>query len=544
MTSPLPEGPLPDIPAGESPLPQRPPPAGGLSLSRRLYLTSTVIAAVVLVTSAVAGWAYYRQVQASNHLVNVVDQERLDAQSLLSDYVNEETGVRGYILSGQVSFLQPYVGGVAAAATDRRRLAALERRDPSAQALLRAVDAAAQQWTAHFAVPAISATAASNSAFATQAQLAAGKAEFDTVRQRFAALNGALTRSAAASTATLRQSRHIFVGVLAMVLLTTLACGLGAARALRSWVTRPLGRLRADVAEVAAGHLERPVSASGPPDLVEVAQDVELMRRRILNEVHVLAEASEELRALNAELARSNLELEQFAYVASHDLQEPLRKVVSFCDLLRRRYGEQLDERAQTYIDYAVDGATRMQALINDLLAFSRVGRTTDEFVDVPLGEVFAHAVSNLETVIKEKGADVTAGPLPTVKGDAALLTTLFQNLIANAIKFNQGPRPWVRVVAEKDGEDWQIQVTDNGIGVEPRFAERIFVIFQRLHGRDEYSGTGIGLALCRKIVEFHGGRIWLDTSYSPGTRMCLSLPVVGEAPLSVPSALPATGDM
>ena len=158
-----------------------------------------------------------------------------------------------------------------------------------------------------------------------------------------------------------------------------------------------------------------------------------------------------------------------------------------------------------------------MQALINDLLAFSRVGRNTSEFEVVPLDDVYRQALVNLDEVIAEAGASVSSAPLPSVRGDRSLLTALFQNLIGNSVKFNEGPRPKAEITARQEGDMWQFAISDNGIGIEPRFADRIFVIFQRLHGRDVYSGTGIGLALCKKIVDFHGGEIWLDTDYSPG---------------------------
>ncbi len=180
------------------------------------------------------------------------------------------------------------------------------------------------------------------------------------------------------------------------------------------------------------------------------------------------------------------------------------------------------------YIAFAVDGATRMQALINDLLAFSRVGRNTSRFETIPLGEVYRQALLNLDDVITAAGAAVSSVDLPSVSGDRSLLTALFQNLIGNGIKLNEDPRPAIEVTARQEGDMWQFAIADNGIGIEPRFAERIFVIFQRLHGRDVYSGTGIGLALCKKIVEFHGGEIWLDTDYSPGARICWSLPTIG----------------
>lgn len=257
------------------------------------------------------------------------------------------------------------------------------------------------------------------------------------------------------------------------------------------------------------------------------------MRQRIVEELDASRAATEALDVHAEELRRSNAELEQFAYVASHDLQEPLRKVASFCQLLEKRYGDKLDERGVEYIGFAVDGAKRMQILINDLLTFSRVGRLNTTESDVDLDSVLDIALSNLATAVEESAAviDRPADGLPTVKGDPTLLTMLWQNLIGNAVKFRgegEAPRVVIDVVrgSGDDAHSWSFSLTDNGIGIAPEFAEKVFVIFQRLHGRDAYTGTGIGLALCKKIVEHHGGMIWIDTSYTGGTRFRFTLPV------------------
>ncbi len=245
------------------------------------------------------------------------------------------------------------------------------------------------------------------------------------------------------------------------------------------------------------------------------------VRERTRELEHQVAERTraEEALAEQAEaLARSNTDLQQFAYVASHDLQEPLRMVASYLQLISRRYQGRLDADADDFIGFAVDGARRMQALIQDLLSYSRVGTYARPLEQIDLERVVAKATANLKVAIDESGAVVTHDPLPAVWADATQMVQLFQNLIGNAIKFRGDRAPVVHVSA-REGEDGTIfSVRDNGIGIEPQYAERIFVIFQRLHTREEYGGTGIGLAVCKKIVERHRGRIWMESAPGRGS--------------------------
>ena len=229
------------------------------------------------------------------------------------------------------------------------------------------------------------------------------------------------------------------------------------------------------------------------------------------------------------ELARSNADLEQFAYVASHDLQEPLRMVASYTQLLARRYAGRLDAEADEFIAFAVDGATRMQQLINDLLAFSRLGTRGQPFAEVDCNAVFADVVANLQAAIEENGAEVAAEPLPTVTGDRQQLVQLLQNLVSNAVKFHGPEAPRVHVSANRKGREWVFAVQDNGIGIGPQYFDRIFVIFQRLHTKEEFPGTGIGLALCQKIVLRHGGRLWVESQPGQGATFHFTIPVQGE---------------
>jgi PAS domain S-box-containing protein len=254
----------------------------------------------------------------------------------------------------------------------------------------------------------------------------------------------------------------------------------------------------------------------------------------IARDVTARRAAEQALEAKAEELSRSNQELEQFAYVASHDLQEPLRMVSNYTQLLGRRYKDQLDADANEFIEFAVDGAKRMQELIHDLLQYARVGTRGKEFKPVAGEEIVADAVNNLTTAIQESVADVVVDPLPTLHCDATQLVQVFQNLIGNAIKFRKpDTRPVIRISSARAERAAVITVADNGIGIEPKYFDRIFQMFQRLHTRSEYPGTGIGLALCKKIVERHGGRIGVVSTAGQGTMFSFTIPDAPDAPLS-----------
>ena len=318
-----------------------------------------------------------------------------------------------------------------------------------------------------------------------------------------------------------------FVGVAIGLLLTVALLALG----LRATAIRPLHQLADQVRRVADGDFEHEVTVRGSREVTSLAADVNTMRERILQELSASHEANAVLQAHATELQRSNAELEQFAYVASHDLQEPLRKVASFSQLLQRRYAGKLDARADQYIEFAVDGAKRMQALINDLLAYSRVGRSDREPALVSSDAALTQARANLAEQIEETGATIETGHLPLVLAELPLLIAVFQNLLSNALKFSGGKPPRVVITVRRDEPFWLFSFSDNGIGIDPEYAERIFVIFQRLHERTAYTGTGIGLAMTRKIIEDFGGRIWLDTTVTEGTRFFFTLPMPPEEP-------------
>jgi PAS domain S-box-containing protein len=235
--------------------------------------------------------------------------------------------------------------------------------------------------------------------------------------------------------------------------------------------------------------------------------------------------AQQELARKVEELARSNAELEQFAYVASHDLQEPLRMVASYTQLLARRYKGKLDSNADEFIGFAVDGAVRMQLLVQDLLSYSRVTTKGQSFQLIDAKAACENALENLRTSIKDSNAIVNVGPLPPVLADARQFMQLFQNLIGNAVKYCDERTPEIHVAAKPDGDQWLFSVQDNGIGIAPQYSERIFQMFQRLHTTKKYSGTGIGLAICRKIVERHGGKIWVEAQPGKGSTFVFTIP-------------------
>jgi signal transduction histidine kinase len=300
-------------------------------------------------------------------------------------------------------------------------------------------------------------------------------------------------------------------------------------------ISVPLRRLQDGIEVIATGNLESRVGTTAADEIGDVAKAFDTMaeqlksitvsRDELTEEIVKRREVEAALYTTNEDLMRSNKELEQFAYVASHDLQEPLRMVSSYTQLLAQRYEGQLDDKAKKYIDYAVDGAVRMQRLINDLLTYSRIGTRGKQPEQIDAHAVLGEAIRNLAAAIEESHALVTTEDLPMVRADASQLALVFQNLIGNAIKFHGPEDPRVHVsVADQAGE-WVFSVRDNGIGIDPQYADRIFVIFQRLHTREEYSGTGIGLAVCKRIVERHGGRIWFESVPGNGSTFFFTIP-------------------
>jgi signal transduction histidine kinase len=500
---------------------------------RQWFAIASVLLGVVTLAGAVAGVVAIVNLSDQRNLV----ADRLDPASnaalrLSNALVNEETGVRGYVLTGQDSFLDPYRTGVAEERRATRELRRLVDDDEleSISGDLERVERRVRAWRRGYARPTIRRVRGEGRGAIGTAGVERGGRLFDRVRRATRRQEVGLAAARAQGREDLADaatSLSVSFGAIALLVLAALVT---TTIMLRRTVTLPIGALGRRVRRVAQGEFDREVRSRGPRDIVDLANDIDSMRERIVSALAASREAHGRLDAQARELERSNAELEQFAYVASHDLQEPLRKVASFCQLLEQRYKGQLDERADQYIDFAVDGAKRMQQLINDLLAFSRVGRTSGPLGPVELDDVLRRALANLGAAIEESGATVEADSLPVVRGEASLLGLVFQNLIGNAIKFRSGAAPEVRIDVTRRNGDWEISCSDNGIGIDPEYAERVFVIFQRLHAKDEYPGTGIGLAMCRKIVEYHGGRIWLDADANPGTTFRLTLPALEES--------------
>jgi signal transduction histidine kinase len=319
---------------------------------------------------------------------------------------------------------------------------------------------------------------------------------------------------------------RLYGGIVAGVVVTSLMVGFVVSTVLQRHISAPILAL-AETAHAIADRRDYSVrAAKGAEDELGLLTDAfNQMLTRIEEQNEHQTRAEENLRALTTELARSNKELEQFAYVASHDLQEPLRMVSSYTQLLEQRYRGRLDSDAHEFIAYAVDGARRMQRLINDLLEFSRVSTRGKPVEQVDANDVLGTVRANLTAAIEDAGALVTNEELPRVMIDPTQLGQLLQNLIGNAIKFRGAGPPRVHIAArERDGE-WVFAVKDNGIGIEPEYFDRIFVIFQRLHVTADYPGTGIGLAVCKRIVERHGGRIWVESESGAGATFSFTVP-------------------
>jgi signal transduction histidine kinase len=505
----------------------RAPLIGRLTVSQWFAIAAIALGLVTIVSAVIGGLAISHVSHERKLVVDEIGPARTASIQLSAALLEQETGVRGFALTGHEGSLAPYALGrreEQAAITTLRRLTDVSEA-AAARRQIPLIEARADAWRRTYAQPTIAAVRRGGPGARAEIGVDAGRQLFDQIRAPLDRQVALLARARVAAGARLATaSKQLTVVFVVIIVLLALGIG-GVVVALRRTVSVPLRRVARQVRRTAQGQYDERIGGDGPRDVLQLTADIDAMRRRIVQELQSLRETHGQLDEQTRELQRSNAELEQFAYVASHDLQEPLRKVASFCQLIEKRYAGQLDERGEQYIAFAVDGAKRMQQLINDLLGFSRVGRAEAEHAIVDLDEVAQQALRSLAAAIEETGAELVIGDLPRVRGEASLLAGVFQNLIGNALKFHGEERPRVLISAARDGDWWRFACTDNGIGIEPGYADRIFMIFQRLHAKDRYPGTGIGLAMVRKIIEYHGGTIWLDTETTSGTTFRFTLP-------------------
>ncbi|MDG4806358.1 CHASE3 domain-containing protein [Micromonospora sp. WMMD1120] len=511
------------------------PGVGGWSLRRRVITLLVVVGVLLLGLAAAEAAVAARNRTQIDAVLNQTGPLRVQSQELLNALLDQETAVRGYAVSGDPADLNPYREGIEQEKDLVASMGSLLDDYPQIGTELRIVEERSAQWRQSVAEPVISATERSGTAAGQALISEQARQQFDQLRAAVNDLQAEILTAREQAATNVRTSSNALVVLLIIAALVVVVAGAVLLLSLDRMVIRPLIVLADQVREVAKGDYQHHIATSGPPEFIGLGADVDAMRQRIAADLAEVQEARERIEFVNdqlqkqaEELTRSNRDLEQFAYVASHDLQEPLRKVASFCQLLQRRYAGQLDERADQYIAFAVDGAQRMQRLINDLLAFSRIGRLTTGFVEVDLNRVMGDVAGQTEAARQYADAELTWGPLPVISGEEPLLTNLLVNLVSNSVKFRRPDVPCkVHVSARLVGAEWEITCQDNGIGIEPEFADKIFVIFQRLHSKDAYPGTGIGLAIVKKIVEYHGGRVWVDTDVPEGTAIRFTLPAL-----------------
>ena len=532
-----PPPPPPPLPPTPPPLPTPTPPRGfgRLPIQRWFLIRGLALLTVLIVGGTVTTITLQRTAEVRDTLVDVIEPITHSTLELVAAQARTQTAIREFSLTGDERYRYMYADAQRAEEAAMRDLLRLTPRLPDGGEIQRDVEwmrLSIELWHRQYAERVFDGTAKYDDA--------EGQRRIDSVKAALQEQQADLRRLHQQGRERLHgywQTVYVVLGTIAALLILAM---LANSAIVRYAVLRPVRQLSRQVKAVADGDFEHELAVDRPAELADLSARMDAMRQRILGEWLRAAEAQRRLHEQTMELRRSNAELEQFAYVASHDLQEPLRKIAGFTRLLEQRYGDQLDDRARQYIKFAVDGAKRMQKLINDLLDFSRVGRIGGKLEAVDCDAVLAVTLEQLGAQIEEAGATVTHDPLPTVRGSRTLLCQLFQNLIGNAIKFRSEEPPRIHIGARRAGEMWEFSCTDNGIGIDAKYADRVFLIFQRLHGRDVYPGTGIGLALCKKIVEYHGGTIWVDPNPDrPGTTFRWTLPAATastDRPISRPA--------
>ncbi len=481
-----------------------------VSLSRKLERLLLWVGVPLVLMLGITVWTGVRLAQSfQGREVERIYFNHLD--TLQTALLNVETGIRGYALSQDKGYLEPYTQGNEDVNLSLAQLGT----DTVFRAEVKPLEDEVRTFVQNWAVRSIAVI--ERRGFDSSGQLAViseGKTLLDTLRARLKNIFASSEQRRATLRLENGQLTQLVV-VLPLVVLVLALIGFFFLRlGLMRFVLEPLENLRVATASLAAGEVAVRVHIQSDDELGELA--------RTLNR------SAEILKERNADLQRSNHELEQFAYVASHDLQEPLRMVSSYTQLLKKRYAGQLDAKADQYIEFAVDGANRMQRLIQDLLAFSRVGTHPLELRDLDLNSVLAEVKQNLKLALEDSGGEIIAQNLPHVCADRDQVSRVLQNLVGNGLKFRrEGVGPVVQILARAAGSMWEISVKDNGISIEPGYFERIFIIFQRLHTKEQYSGSGIGLAIVKKIIERHGGKLWVESSSGEGSTFHFTLPAV-----------------
>jgi signal transduction histidine kinase len=497
-------------------------------------------ALVLILLFAMGGILYARITQLAGQTEEIVSQDQPAFRSVAdlstAVYAAEQSANR-FLASppgpGRSKWLNPYYTARAAIDLDLTRLEEWAAEPTHAEIRATLHDLEARLHARWAALDTEIAAAGAGQPIVDSTDNSVAIAGIESASDRFRGDLGAHVKTDAVEAAAVaQQTLTLIIGLFIIAIVVTVIAGFLIARS----IARPLAGLTSAANRIAAGEMIDPPALQRRDEIGVLSTAL----ARMVRSLRALAEKERGLRVdvaeyqrVQTELQRSNAELEQFAYVASHDLQEPLRMVGSYTGLLKRRYQGKLDGEADEFIAYAIDGVTRMQALINDLLTYSRAGRGDRPLEEIDAGQALGRALDNLQTAIADKQAVVSHGTMPRVTANTVQLTQLFQNLIGNALKFCKDRRPEIRVAAQRSGPEWVFSVQDNGIGIDPQYRDRIFLIFQRLHKREEYPGTGIGLAICKKIVEQQGGRIWVESEPGKGSTFKFTLPAIGAQKLA-----------